>query len=269
MHMSAPRLSLLLSLVMLTGASALGAQGVTYAPGTAQYRITSVTKSTSEMQGQSQEAEISATQRISVNVTAKSKDTLQFTITLDSAKSSSSNPMIPPTDVSKLIGTKVTGTMSPVGKTYAVSPAPAAGGEDVAALVEGLSHFLVSLPKGGAGASAVDTIDSKVKRNGVDVSRNVITTSKVVGDTTYAGEKAWRIQRTAVLAVTGQGETQGQAISLAGKGDIAEMVFVSQKGMYLGSNSTSNINLTIQVPGANLEIPQKQVTTTTVERITK
>lgn len=266
MKISGLTASLSLSAAALAGATALQAQGISYAPGAAQYRISTVSKSTSEMQGQTQEVETTLTQRVSVNLTAKSKDTLQFVITVDSAKATSSNPMVPTPDVSKLIGAKITGTMSPAGKTYAV--VPATGGDEMAALVEGFSHFLIALPK-GAGTATVDTLNNKVTTNGVNVTRNIVTTAKIVGDTTYAGEKAWRVQRNTTLAVNGSGEAQGQAITLAGTGDGAAMYFVSAKGVYLGSNATQNLNMTIQVPGANLEIPQKQVTTTTVERITK
>jgi len=215
------------------------------------------------VQGQTQEAEVTTNQRVTVNIVSRAKDTLQYTITLDSVKVITTAP-IPTGDQTKLMGLKFTGAMSPHGKFFSSTPSDTSA--EVASAIDGMQRFLIPFsgsPK--VGSSWVDTVSSKVTRQGVDVSTQAISTYKLTGDTTVAGQKAWRVQRNTAIALSGSGSSQGQPITLEGTGTSTGAFFVSDKGQYLASNNEQNVDLKIGVPAAGMEIPQTVRTTTKVE----
>ena len=255
----------------LTAASALPAQQpsrneITYAPGAQRYRLVSVVKRTEQQGGQKAEFTITNEQQVSVNIARHGKDTLDFSYTLDSTHLSTNPPLQVP-DVSRMQGTKVTGSMSPTGKVYAHQSSIAEDDAATRNLVEGMTRFLVTLPAGAkAGTAWADTASNSVKSDGNNLDMRTITTSKVLGDTTYAGERAWRVERTSVLSLNGDQNQNGQLLKVAGQGTGTGMYYVSTAGVYLGSSATQRMNMTITIPGGQ-SVPVMQEVTSKVELV--
>ncbi|MFN2400203.1 MAG: hypothetical protein ABR543_16435 [Gemmatimonadaceae bacterium] len=253
---------------LLVGAfqSTLSAQKTfSYTPGKNTYRHSEVRKTTQEVMGQKQEIDITTSQQVSLALTPKTGDSLAFVFTVDSAVMTASNPQAQ-RDLSKLVGTTVNGVMSKLGKAYtAVSSLTDAEGQNLA---QGLKHFLVTFPENPkVGSTWVDTVTVKPVVEGLDITTVVVTTSKILGDTTVGGEKALRVEHNATLTTTGSGSQGGQALVFDGTGTTSGMTYVSKKGVYLGSSSTQNQAMTITVPAAGMTIPMTTAVTSKVERL--
>ncbi|HEY9516751.1 MAG TPA: hypothetical protein VIQ74_13825 [Gemmatimonadaceae bacterium] len=255
-----------LAVVGTFAAAALPAQAtIKYAPVATRYHLISVITRSQEQGGQKTEFKITNEQQVSVQLSEHGKDTLDFAYTLDSSRVVS-NPPVQLPDVSRLAGTKVNGSMSRSGKVYAVTSNAAADNADAKNLIEGMSKFLLVLPENAAvGSSWTDTTVNSVGREGNNLDMSSITTSRVVGDTTYQGQKAWRVQRTSVLALNGNQSQSGQALRVEGAGTGSGMYYVSTAGVYLGSFASQSMNLQITIPATGEKVPVKQAVTSTVE----
>jgi hypothetical protein len=257
----------------LVAASALPAQQasarneIAYSPGARRYHLVSVVKRTQEQGGNKQELTITNEQEVSVNIAPHGKDTLDFAYTLDSTHLSTNPPVRLP-DISRIRGTKVTGSMSPTGKVYAHQSTLAEDDAEARNLVEGMTRFLVTLPKGAkVGTSWADTASNSVKSDGNNLDMRTITTSKVLADTSYNGERAWRVQRTSVLSLSGDQNQNGQLLKVAGQGQGSGMYYVSASGVYLGSSATQQMRMTITIPGTGQTIPVTQEVQSKVELV--
>ena len=247
----------------LLGPALLDAQRFEYAPGTSKYRLTAVNTVTQEAQGQKVEQEVTSEQKLTVVLGRRGPDTLSFAVTLDSAKVSTS--LGPAPDLTALLGLTVTGALSPLGSVY-TSKAPEARGAELAGpLADEMTRFLPRLRQALAiGATWTDTTAGKVTQNGMSLNRTVITTSKVVGDTTYQGERAWRIDRTSQAAFAGTGTSDGQALTLEGTAKGADNLYVARRGVYLGGLMTNAASIKVTVAnGLEVGLTQKQNTTIT------
>lgn len=266
--MTIRRTSVLAVLAIIAGAAALPAQGrISYSPGARKYHLVSVITRSQEMNGQKSEFKITNEQRVSVNLSAHGRDTLDFAFTLDSSRIASDPPVQLP-DVGKMQGTKVSGSMSPLGRVFAISSSRPADDPDAQNLVEGMGRFLVALPRGAkVGSTWTDTTRNAVKREGNDLAMSTVTTSKILGDTTYAGEKAWRVQRTSVLALHGTQNQNGQEMHVEGNGTGSGMYYLSTAGAYLGSIGSQNMKMTIALPGTGQTVPVLQSVTSKVELV--
>jgi hypothetical protein len=117
------------------------------------------------------------------------------------------------------------------------------------------------------GDSWIDTLTVKGNRGGVNVNTTIIVTSKMVGDTTYAGEKSWRIQRNLVFSLSGAGEQQGMALTIEGTGTGERTDYISSKGAYLGSALLQTSKSTVSLPANGMTIPMTTTVTSKVERV--
>ncbi|MBA3889730.1 MAG: hypothetical protein H0X64_04300, partial [Gemmatimonadaceae bacterium] len=95
-----------------------------------------------------------------------------------------------------------------------------------------------------------------------------ITTSTVAGDTTIAGVRAWRIDRTSTVAFTGAGSMNGQQVRLVGGSNADGLIIVSRAGRYLASEQRDSVttNFTIPATGAQVGMTQSQITTVSLIR---
>lgn len=237
-----------------------------YTPGTNQYRLTSNMKMSQEMMGQKQEAEVSSNELVTVAVAPKGKDSLSFTFTIDSANVTSTAPTGTP-DASKRIGAKVSGIMSSLGKVYTFD-APTTDDQGGASF-QGYKTFFVKVPNGQlkAGMSWTDTTENKNSANGLDITAQTITTSTIVGDSMVAGQKVWKVQRVSNTTLTGSGNQGGQAMVLEGKGVGNATELLTPRGLYVGSEGTTNVDMTVSVPGVGMTIPVTQHVTAKVEMV--
>jgi hypothetical protein len=254
------------TLALVVGPSKAQSASFAYAPGAAQYRVQSTTKIVQEISGQKTEGELNTRHLLTLDIGRKGKDTLALTYTWDSA-SVSTSPGIPVPDLSKVSGTKAAGVASATGRLYSFDPGKAAadGMPDMAEFEMFLP--IVTAANKKVGDSWVDTLTVKGTRGGLDVNTTIIVTSKMAGDTTYAGEKSWRIQRNLVFTVSGAGEQQGTALVIEGTGTGERTDYITSKGAYLGSALTQMSQSTVSLPANNMTIPMTTTVTSKVERV--
>jgi hypothetical protein len=245
-------------------ASPVEGQRFEYAPGTAQYRLSAVNKLTQEAAGQKVEQEVTAEQRLTVVLGRQGRDTLSFAMTLDSAKVSTT--LGPAPDVSALLGLKVSGVLSPLGVIYSSKAPEGTTSELAGPVADEMTRFLPRLrPALTVGTTWTDTTSGKVNQRGITLDRMVITTSKVVGDTTYQGERAWRIDRTTRATFAGTGTTEGQPLTMEGTSNGTDNLYVARTGVYLGGSmsNAATIKVTLVANGTEIGLTQNQNTTIT------
>jgi hypothetical protein len=254
--------------VVLAIAPVAPAQSVSfsYAAGAHQYRVQSTTKISQEVNGETNEGELNTRHVLTVDIGRKAKDTLSITYTWDSAAVTTSGG-IPAPDLSKVSGTKASGFSSLAGKMYSFDPGKAA-----AEGMPDMEEFEMFLPivtpaNKKVGESWVDTLTISGNRGGIDVNTSIVVTSTFASDTTYAGEKSWRIQRNLAFSVAGAGAQQGMAIVIEGTGTGQRTDYITSKGVYLGSSLTQNAKSTVQVPASGMTIPMTTTVTSKVEKI--
>jgi hypothetical protein len=241
------------------------AQGFEYAPGSSQYRITQTTKITQEAMGQKQDMETSSYQLISVTVARLHKDTVTLAATMDSV--SQTGPMGPPPGLDKLIGMRADAKISPTGALYtaSVKDSTIMGASDLA---NGMGRFYPRIRgRLAMGSTWSDTTSGKLKQQGLEIDRKTISKYMVTGDTTVAGEKSWKVQRTDSTTMSGSGLLQGQAITMegtsAGKGDL----YVGQRGTFGGGQGSEMANIKLVLAANGLEINIVQNANSKVEKV--
>jgi hypothetical protein len=93
----------------------------------------------------------------------------------------------------------------------------------------------------------------------------MISTSRVVGDTTYEGQRAWRIDRATQISFAGSGTSEGQPLTMEGSSKGSDTLFITRSGMYLGGllNNAATIKVTLVANGMEIGLTQNQNTTIT------
>lgn len=260
----------LATIALLVAASGAGAQDakVWYVPGSAKYVVSTSTKTAQEVNGTKQEFEAAGTQNLSVMLGAGKKDSLDLQIVLDSMSIKTNAPGAP--DVAKLAGTKLTGFISPLGQVYTAKIVGPDGAEMTAnQQVDGLRRFLPRLPASfKAGTTWNDSSNASMPAaNGAQMNRSSHTKYTVLGDTTYAGEKAWRIGSETQAKISGKGSQMGSDFTIDGGSTSKAVTYVSAKGVYLGTEGTESQELTVTVEAAGMLIPVTSSTTIKVSRV--
>jgi hypothetical protein len=236
--------------VMLAGA--MPAQTVAaYSPGTRRYHLIAVTTRSTDQNGQHSEFRITTEQILSVKITARAADTLDFSYTMDSSSIVTDPPMTMP-DISGMKGTEVHGVMSPFGKVYSYTSAVDTNDVGKQQLVIGMSKFLVPLPQHAhVGSTWVDTTNKNTEQNGNRLDQRTITTSTILADTTYDGQRAWRVRRQDDLSIAGSQSSLDSHQTLDGHGKGDAIYYISSTGVYLGSvgSQTTQVKLTEKESG--------------------
>lgn len=237
----------------------LGAQGFRYAPGTSTYDAAVVTKMTREIGGQRIDSEITQEQRLTVAVSEASRDTLRIGVTIDTAAVRSEAG---PENVAQLIGLKVEGRISPVGEVYSSALTNGNLGPAGTVIASELAKILPRMRRDlRVGLAWTDTIAEEVDMLGLPIQRRTIMTSRVVGDTTVAGERGWRVDRKADVRFSGQGQLQGQQFTLTGASTAEGRIVVGRSGRYLASTQTDSVRTNFTSSGTEFSITQTQKTT--------
>ena len=262
-----------LGLLVLIPLGSSGAQSgnFTYAPGTQHYRwVTEVHREQVQGGGRAPfEFDVTTTQLVTLTLTAKSRDTLQLGITLDSIAVSTKFDA-PAPDVRRLFGDKLTGLISPQGKIYRFDPPAGTTDPELIALYRNFRRFLVSFPAKpvAAGSSWADTATEHSNSGGFDVTTRAISLTRVTGDTTVNGKSAWRVVRHTDIVQSGQSlaSPDSQKTTLSGQGSVNGVHVLSRDGVYLGSQSTQRVDLT-EKNAISESAPITQTIKTTVERV--
>lgn len=242
-----------------------------YAPGTQHYRL--VTENHREqIQGGGRapfEFDVTTTQLVTVRLSPKSRDTLQFDITVDSVAVSTKFDA-PQPDVRHLFGDKLTGLISPQGKVYRFDPPAGTTDPELIALYRAFRRFLVSFPSKplAAGTSWADTTTDHLDKDGFDVTARAVSLTRVTGDTTVNGKPAWRVVRHTDIVQSGQSSAapDSEKVTLMGQGSVNSVHLLSHDGVYLGSQSTQRIDLTMKNKISE-SAPITQTIKSTIERL--
>jgi hypothetical protein len=243
------------------------AQGFEYAPGMAQYKITRVEKGTQEMMGQKQSGETTINQAVSVTLARPSKDTVAGVLVLDSISATTSMGASP--SLTHLNGLKVQTRMSPNGATMYSVDGPSEEQVPMASqLTAGMRAFLPKIRgKLAKNSTWADTTTSVIKQYGIDLTRKVLSSYAVVGDTSVSGEAAWKIVRTDSVTMTGTGVGQMGAMSVEGSSGSKGQFVVTTKGAYMGAESEDAGNVRIVISANGAEISVTTTSTTKVQRV--
>jgi len=254
--------------IAVVGAIPARAQNIiVYSPASVRYHLISVIDRSQGVAGQRAHLRITNEQQVGVQLTAHGRDTLDFSYTIDSSHITADPPVDLP-DVSKMVGTNVHGTMAPTGLIYTYASTVKDNDPDGQNLVHGMMRFLVVLPRGAhVGSTWADTTRSTVRQNGANLDLATIATSKLIGDTVYAGRKAWRVQRTLTLTLTGNQSQAGVIQDLDGKGTGTGMYYLGTDGIYLGSYATQTMHIVITREHSTDSVPVDQVVTAKVELV--
>ncbi len=245
-------------------AAPLRAQGVEYSAGTTRYRLsTSTTGSQTSPMG-SQDFKMEVKQQLTVNLARQAKDTMVATVTLDSLDIQSPQGK---QDMTSLLGSRFVTYISPTGKLYSSKP-PEGNNPVLSQVTEGVSRFLPSYRKDiHAGMSWADTLNDKVNQQGLELNRTVVSSYKVLGDTSVAGEKAFKVARLSTVKAGGSGTTSGQAIAVESATTSNAIFLLTPKGKYLGGHQNDDINAKVTILAQNAEISVKQQATSTIEAL--
>ncbi|CAN5741369.1 hypothetical protein BH11GEM1_BH11GEM1_17930 [soil metagenome] len=258
------RLSAALLLAAPLAAAPLMAQSE-YAAGTTRYRVTTDAKGTQTSPMGNASFDLGLKEQLTVSVMKHARDTVMATIKVDSIAMKSTGAPAP--DLSKVTGMQFVTLMSPTGKFYS-SKAPEGMDPALGQITDGIGRFLPSFRVGVAnGMTWSDTTSGKVSQQGMDMDRTSVSTFKVNGDTTIAGEKAFRIERRTATKAAGSGMMQGTPMTMETTGTGTGAYYLTPKGVYLGAQSSDEVNTKVTVLAQNIEIAIKQQVHTTVEAI--
>ena len=162
-------------------------------------------------------------------------------------------------------GRRLSGRVSTRGLVHAFDP-DSAGVPDISAAYRNFLPHLPAQPL-ATGVSWTDTLRTPFTQAGIQGTTVTIIASKVLGDTTFGGQKAWRVERTGTLSMSGTGNQDGADLILSGSGTATGVSYIAENGVYLGARSEQELALNVEVPAASMTIPIKQTTVTRIERI--
>jgi hypothetical protein len=243
-----------------------------YAPGTQQYRITTITNRTQDQSGGRApfQFQVTTTQYVTLQVAHRASDTLGISLTIDSLRVASTLDALPP-DTEGFRGATLTGTMSPQGHLYRFeAPAGTPPGK-LTALYRAFKLFLVPLPSVpiAAGVTWSDSTVDHIDRQPFAITSTMVTTWRVAGDTVVAGQRGWRIERSAIVTTLGDGRQGTTPIHLEGDDTIRGMRYLTVSGVYAGGSATQNsqIQMSASAGGSDQSesAPIRQMIKTTVE----
>jgi hypothetical protein len=242
-----------------------------YASGTRHYRITSVDTRTQDQAGGRAPFEFATTttQFVTLVLASKARDTLALTLTLDSVAVTSTLDA-PAADLQGYRGARMEGTMSPQGRLYVFAPPASVTDTKTIALYRAFGRFLAAVPaQVGPGTTWTDTSSDTFKRGEFDIKTSTVTTSKITGDTTVAGEHAWQLERTAVISTTGEGKEKDKPIHLVADGTIRTVQLLSTSGIFLGSTGTqtSRMQMSMEESSGGSSAPIQEVIKSKIESL--
>jgi hypothetical protein len=234
---------------------AAGAQPLVHMPGVHRYRLVTDFAQKQEMMGVAAEVSAKSTQVVTVTLAARAKDTLTFTIAIDSFEVALSEP-VPREALPNYRGLTLSGSMSPSGRIYDVK----ASTDTMPEVLKEYRNFFVTLPADArSGRPWVDTLVVPLEMRGLNFgTATMITTSRVVGDTIYAGARAWKIERTAVGSGSGAVDQTGMEMTLRMSTSATGTIYFGIAGAQVGSTGTATSTVTVSVPAQNISLPITQ-----------
>ena len=237
-----------------------------YAAGTSRYRIETTFHSTTEIMGNTQVADGSLLQLVTVTL-AQQGDGYTARFTLDSVALTGQTPP-GAGDPAILKGKVFNATLGSNGRTLTVTSADSAN-LAVAAAAEGVREFFPTLPGGPltAGSSWTDTVSSTNRQPGNTVRSQSVRQHRVVGWETRDGARVLHLSSAGNTVLDGEGEAQGQAIQLRGAGSGTADRYVSSAGVFVGQNASDSTNIQVTVISMGLEVPVRTTRRSVITRL--
>lgn len=240
-----------------------------YAPGTGRYRIESVVHSVTEVMGQSQVVDATTTLLVSATTANDPSGNIAATFVVDSASATGQTPGGGGTpDVSALRGKTFRAVFTPAGRPVSLT-VPDTADQVVAQMGETFREFFPTLPPAqiAAGATWTDTTSNSTRQGGNNIRTRSIRTHRVVGWEQQGGASALHINTTGAYTIAGDGEAQGQAITMSGAGTATSERFVSAAGAFQSLSTSDSANINVTVVSMGLEIPVRQSRRSTITRL--
>jgi hypothetical protein len=129
-------------------------------------------------------------------------------------------------------------------------------------------EFLPVLPASLApGTTWVDTVTATPNQPGMTMRTQSIRQNRVVGWEMHDGVRAVKIATTSAITISGEGESQGQQLQMAGTGTNVSERYISAAGVFLGSTVRDSTNLNVSVVSAGIDVPVRQVRRSTTTRL--
>lgn len=252
-----------------SAATSAAPAGFAYAPGSHRYRIVVSTVASQEMMGQRTTDSGTVTRIVSVALTPRAGDTLAVRYAVDSIETTTANPQAREMIMAQK-GRTASGTLSPLGVPHSFeSPVVDTTQQAMRMAMESYRHFFPRVPSRAvkSGDTWADTVTQQFTSAGLSGSSRLVLTSRAVGDTTFAGSAALRVERTGAVTMSGTGSQGGQPLELEGQGTVNGSAYISLTGLYLGSSETQSMDITVQAPAMSLTIPITQRITSHTEII--
>ncbi len=255
-------------LVPFAAAEPLAAQSASlYAPGAHRYEVTNLVQREQENLGDTQTFEIRVLQQLSMELVRQARDTLSFTMTLDSTSSTTPDGAELP-NLDGLKGVGIRGTMSSTGKVYRYDPLAPIEEETAKEVQAAMSRLLPVFPQGTrVGTTWADTNVTTMSNATSDLRTTTIVTSTVLADTTYDGQPAMRVEKRYAQTVTGSGAQLGETMKIEGSGNGDGMTYVSRSGVYLGSTTKITSRTVLTLTPSGLSIPVTTTQTSIVKHL--
>jgi hypothetical protein len=258
----ASRLALAAAALCATAASS-GAQSLTYGPGTAMYRTT--TRTVEEVSGREKASEVTMSFLISVKVDPRAGDTLAVTVTLEPAGAQPG--AVPAPGIDALSGISSIAMMSSAGQIFSNTISDDSGHPAAVALAGVLARFLPHV-RGELrdGATWTDTIASSESLGGIAVDRRSIVVSRVVGQETFNGVRAWKIDRATTATFGGSGKLGAESAKVEGTAKASAAVYVTRDA-YIGAEETHQTTTKVTIPELGMEMSVTQSASQKTERV--
>ena len=236
-----------------------------YGPHSGRYRFEQSLHVTQDVMGNVTNVDATTLMLISTAVAAGEGGNLAGTFTVDSVSGTSTVPG----GTDAIAGSR--------GKTWRTVFTPLGHGVDFtppdtstvsSQTGELFREFLPILPASLApGTSWIDTVRQTPGQPGMTIRSQSIRQNRVVGWEMHDGVRALKIATTGATTITGEGEAQGQQLSMNGTGISVAERFISAAGLFLGSTVQDSSNINISVVSAGIDVPVRQVRRSTTTRL--
>jgi hypothetical protein len=236
---------------------------LSYAAGTARYRVEQTTHVVQDVMGQVNTTDLSSRQVLSA-VTTQGAETLTMALTIDSIEMS--DPTGAAAGVMAARGQTFRLVFAPSGLALATS-SPDSTNPVFQQISNGLNDLLPRLPSPpiAAGRTWSDTLTRAPGATGV--TTRFVRQHRIVGWEDRDGARALHIATTSNYTVTGATDAQGQHIELSGTGIATRDAFVSAAGLFLGSVENDSALVNANVTAVGLVVPVRQARRSTITRI--
>jgi len=237
-----------------------------YAAGVSRYKVETSFHSVTEIMGNTQVADGSVIQWVSVTLAPQGENT-SANYTIDSVTLAGQAPQ-GMGDPSALRGQVFRAVLAPNGRNVSIAPPDTANPMFVTA-AEGLREFFPSLPPApiSVGQTWTDTVSATNRQPGTTIRTRSVRNHRVIGWETQGGQRVLSVASASAISLDGEGDAQGQAIQLTGTGTGTMSRFVSANGTYLSQTAGDSTNITVTVLSMGLEVPVRQTRRAVITRL--